>query len=49
MQTQIPIIDLPDAHSSNRGARLRLGQLIDETCTDIGFFTIAGATAFRLR
>jgi len=42
METRIPVIDLTDARSSNRGARLRLGQLIDRTCTDIGFFTITG-------
>src|SRR5690349_12199734 len=42
METQIPIIDLTDARSCDRGARLRLGQLIDQTCTEIGFFTIAG-------
>jgi len=39
---QIPIIDLTDARSADRGARLRLGQLIDRTCTEIGFFTITG-------
>src|SRR5262245_526777 len=42
MAAQIPTIDLTDARSSNRGARRRLGQLIDQTCTDIGFFTIPG-------
>jgi isopenicillin N synthase-like dioxygenase len=42
MQTKIPVIDLTDARSCNRGARLRLGQLIDRTCTEIGFFTITG-------
>jgi isopenicillin N synthase-like dioxygenase len=42
MEAQIPVIDLTDARSSDRGARLRLGQLIDRTCTEIGFFTITG-------
>ncbi len=42
MKPQIPVIDLADARSADRAARLRLGQLIDRTCTDIGFFTITG-------
>jgi len=42
MKTQIPVIDLTDARSPDRAARLRLGQLIDRTCTEIGFFTITG-------
>ncbi len=42
MKPQIPVIDLTDARSSDRAARLRLGQQIDRTCTDIGFFTITG-------
>ena len=42
MKPQIPVIDLTDARSSDRTARLRLGQLIDRTCTEIGFFTITG-------
>src|SRR5262245_12689932 len=39
---QIPVIDLTDARSADRAARLRLGRLIDRTCTEIGFFTITG-------
>ena len=42
MKQQIPVIDLTDARSGDRAARLRLGQQIDRTCTDIGFFTITG-------
>jgi len=42
METQIPIIDVTDARSPNRAARQHLGQLIDRTCTEIGFFTITG-------
>ena len=42
MKPQIPVIDLTDARSSDRDARLRLGRQIDRTCTEIGFFTIAG-------
>lgn len=42
MKPQIPVIDLTDARSSDRAARLRLGEQIDRTCTDIGFFTITG-------
>jgi isopenicillin N synthase-like dioxygenase len=38
----IPVIDLADARSPDRSARLRLGQLIDRTCTEIGFFTLTG-------
>ncbi len=42
MTSQIPVIDLTDARSSDRAARLRLGQKIDRICTEIGFFTITG-------
>ena len=42
MKQQIPVIDLTDARSGDRAARLRLGQEIDRTCTEIGFFTITG-------
>ena len=42
MKPQIPVIDLTDARSSDRDARLRLGRQIDRTCTEIGSFTITG-------
>ena len=43
MQTQIPVIDLERRPlAAIASARLRLGQQIDRTCTDIGFFTITG-------
>ena len=42
MRAQIPVIDLAAALSGDRAARLRTGQEIDRTCTEIGFFTITG-------
>jgi len=42
MQTQIPVIDLGSALDGDPAARLRTGREIDRTCTEIGFFTIAG-------
>ncbi len=42
MQTQIPVIDLGSALTGDAAARLRTGREIDRTCTEIGFFTIAG-------
>jgi isopenicillin N synthase-like dioxygenase len=42
MQTQIPVIDLKNALDGDPAARLRTGREIDRTCTEIGFFTIAG-------
>ncbi|MBU4611723.1 isopenicillin N synthase family oxygenase [Achromobacter sp. GG226] len=42
MQTSIPVIDLAPALAGDAAERLRVGRLIDETCTRIGFFTIRG-------
>ena len=42
MKEQIPVIDLSSALTGNRADRLRVGQEIDRTCTEIGFFTIKG-------
>ena len=42
MQAHIPVIDLSSALTGNRDDRVRVGQEIDRTCTEIGFFTIKG-------
>ncbi|SDB73312.1 isopenicillin N synthase family dioxygenase [Belnapia rosea] len=38
----IPVIDLSPALGGDAAARLRVGQEIDRTCREIGFFTITG-------
>jgi len=40
--TTIPVIDLTDFYTGDDAARADLARLVDQTCRDIGFFTVAG-------
>ncbi len=42
MSASIPVIDLQAALAGDPAERLRVGRQIDDTCRQIGFFTIKG-------